>query len=276
MEFESYLRVEILPTAFCPGCGNGIVANAFFAAVRELGYEDLKGFAFVSGIGCSSWIISPYFKADTIHTLHGRAIPVAFGLKLARPDLKVVVIAGDGDLMGIGMSHVVHAARRNVDMLVVLVNNFNYGMTGGQVAPTTPIGARTTTTPYGNVEEPVNACKLLYAAGAVYVARWTTYHVVNLKNSFKKALQMKGFKFVEVLSQCPTVYGRRNNMPRGVDIMKWYKEVSIPAKSADELLNGAPGKIVVGEVLGPQREEFVEKVYKQIASVRGELDIDSL
>jgi 2-oxoglutarate ferredoxin oxidoreductase subunit beta len=225
-----YLREETLSTAFCPGCGNGIIANSFFKAVQDLGHEDLSKFAFVSGIGCGAWIPSPHFKADTIHTTHGRAIAFATGLKLARPELKVVVISGDGDLAAIGGNHLIHAARRNIDMTVICSNNYIYGMTGGQVGPTTFTGDRTSTTPYGNPERPFDLARLVAAAGANYVARWTTAHPVQAARSIRTALEKKGFSFVEMLSQCPTAYGRRTKSGDAVDIIKWFKQLPIRKK----------------------------------------------
>ncbi|MEM2538298.1 MAG: thiamine pyrophosphate-dependent enzyme, partial [Candidatus Methanomethylicia archaeon] len=154
-----YIREEVLPSPFCPGCGNGMIINALFKAISELGYEDLKNFVFCSGIGCAAWIPSPHFKADSIHTLHGRAIPVATGIKIMRPELNVFVISGDGDLAGIGLNHLIHAARRDIGIKVIMVNNMIYGMTGGQVSPTTPKGIKTTTTPFGNPEKPLDVAK---------------------------------------------------------------------------------------------------------------------
>jgi 2-oxoglutarate ferredoxin oxidoreductase subunit beta len=204
-----YLREETLPSTFCSGCGAGEVTNSFIKAVKDLGHEDLSKFTFVSGIGCSSWITSPYFKADTLHTTHGRAIAFATGLKLANPELNVVVISGDGDLAAIGGNHLIHAARRNIDMTVICVNNYNYGMTGGQLGPTTFTGDRTSTSPYGNPERPFDISRLVAAAGANYVARWTTAHPVQAARAIRTALEKKGFSFVEMISQCPTSYGRR-------------------------------------------------------------------
>lgn len=241
-----YLRDLSLP--FCPGCGDVIVMSRFLKAVYELGYKDLSKFVFCSGIGCAAWIPSPYFKADSIHTAHGRSIPVATGVKLIRPDLNVVVFGGDGDLLGIGLSHLVHAARRNLDITVVLVNNMIYGMTGGQVAPTTPLGLRTTTTPFGSFEHPLDAAHLIAAAGASYVSRWTTAHVDQLVETMKKAITTDGFAFVEVMSQCPTAFGKTAGLKTGLDILRWFKENSVllqQAKKMDE--KDLEGKIVVGE-----------------------------
>jgi 2-oxoglutarate ferredoxin oxidoreductase subunit beta len=190
-------------TAFCPGCGNGIILNCFVRAIDDLGI-DPKGMLCVSGIGCSSWIPSPHFRGDTLHTTHGRALAYATGAKAWNPDLKTVVFMGDGDGSGIGGNHLIHAARRNIDLTCILVNNLNYAMTGGQVAPSTSHMSRTATTPYGNPEQPFDIARLAQAAGATYVARWTTYHVLELVRSIKEGLQHKGFSFIEVVSHCPT------------------------------------------------------------------------
>ncbi len=189
--------------AFCPGCGNGIILNCFVRAVDELGLK-VEDMLCVSGIGCSSWIPSPHFRGDTLHTTHGRALAFATGAKVFNPSLRTVVFTGDGDGAGIGGNHLIHAARRNIAMTCVLVNNMNYAMTGGQIAPTTPHDKRTVTSPYGNPEQPFDIAKLVAAAGATYVAKWTTSHVVELTRSMKEAMQNPGFSFIEVLSQCPT------------------------------------------------------------------------
>lgn len=198
---ERYARE--LPTLFCPGCGNGIILNSFIRAVDQLGIPQDRILC-VSGIGCSAWIPSPYFKGDTLHTTHGRALAFATGAKVYRRDLVTVIFTGDGDGAGIGGNHLIHAARRNIDMTTILVNNMNYGMTGGQLAPTTPYGGPTETSPYGNPEHPFNLVELVSGAGATYVARWTTYHAVELTRSIMEAIQHEGFSFIEVLSQCPT------------------------------------------------------------------------
>jgi 2-oxoglutarate ferredoxin oxidoreductase subunit beta len=260
---KKYLRDLRLP--FCPGCGAFTVMDAFLRAVYELGYKDLSKFVFCSGIGCSSWIPSPYFMADSIHTLHGRSIPVATGVKLMRPDLNVVVFGGDGDIVGIGLSHFVHAARRNLDILVIMVNNMVYGMTGGQVAPTTPFGAKTTTTPYGSFEYPLDAAKLAVTAGANYVARWTTAHRNELKEAIKKALMLKGFRFIEAVSQCPTAFGRRVGFKNAAEMVRWFKENSIPLEQAEKLNEeDLTAKIVVGEFVQRQRPTLTETVYIKI------------
>ncbi|MFX1482794.1 MAG: thiamine pyrophosphate-dependent enzyme [Promethearchaeota archaeon] len=227
-----YLREETLPSTYCSGCGAGEVSNAFLKAVSDLGHDTLNKFAFVSGIGCSAWIPSPHFKADTLHTTHGRAIAFATGLKLARPELKVVVISGDGDLAAIGGNHLIHAARRNIDMTVICVNNYIYGMTGGQVGPTTFTHDRTTTSPYGNPERPFDLARLVAAAGANFVARWTTAHPVQAARAIKTAIERRGFSFIEMISQCPTAYGRRAQAGTPPEMLRWFKKFPVRKKDA--------------------------------------------
>lgn len=253
-----YLRTEILPTPFCPGCGCGTVLNTFAQAVDELRL-DPKELVFVTGIGCSSWIPSPYFRGDTLHTTHGRAVAFATGVKVMRPELKVVIIAGDGDLAGIGGNHLIHAARRNIDLSVFMVNNWNYGMTGGQVSPATPYGVPTTTTPYRNPEHPLRAAELVAAAGAAYVARWTTYHVFPLMESMEKALQVKGFSFVEILSQCPVSYGKLVKMREAADFLELYRERSVRVEKARTMDPAElEERFVVGKLAEHGRPEFGE------------------
>lgn len=260
---KNYLRDLKLP--FCPGCGAHTVMNTFLKAVHELGHADLKEFIFCSGIGCSAWIPSPYFLADSVHTLHGRSIPVATGIKLLRPDHNVVVFGGDGDIVGIGLSHFIHAARRNLDVLVIMVNNMIYGMTGGQVAPTTPFKTKTTTTPYGSFEYPLDAAKLAAAAGASYVARWTTVHQNDLKQSIKKAIGMQGFRFIEVTSQCPTAFGRRAGFKDAGEMIRWFRENAVSVEEAKELgEEDVSSKIVVGEYAEKKRPTLVETIRQSI------------
>jgi len=263
---KMYLRDLKLP--FCPGCGAYTVMHAFLRAVYELGHRDLSEFVFCSGIGCSSWIPSPYFMADSIHTLHGRSIPVATGVKLMRPDLNVVVFGGDGDIVGIGLSHFIHAARRNLDVLVIMVNNMVYGMTGGQVAPTTPFKSKTTTTPYGSFEYPLDAVKLAVAAGANYAARWTTAHPNELKEAVKKALKLQGFRFIEAVSQCPTAFGRRVGFRNAGEMIRWFKENSITLEEAKKLSEEELAeKIVAGEFVQRHRPTLTETIYTVVKEV---------
>ncbi len=255
---EEFLRMERMPHIWCPGCGIGTTVNCFVHALEQSGL-DLHKVAIVSGIGCTGRVAG-YLKLDSFHTTHGRPIPFATGLKLANPELKVIVYSGDGDLTAIGGNHFIHAARRNVDMTVVLINNFIYGMTGGQVAPTTPIGATASTTPHGNFEEAFNLPYLAESCGAVYVARWTAYHVRHLQKAIKEALLKKGFSFVEILAPCPTLYSRRNKLGDGLEQMIFYKEHS-------EIRNGADtktipldfqGKIIVGKFVDKERMTYLD------------------
>jgi len=264
---REYLRD--IPFPFCPGCGCLTVMNRFLRAVYELGHKDLSKFVFCSGIGCSAWIPSPHFKADSIHTAHGRSIPVATGVKLMCPDLNVVVFGGDGDIAGIGLSHLVHAARRNLDIMVVMVNNMIYGMTGGQVAPTTPLGIRTTTTPYGSFEHPLDVPPLVVAAGASYVARWTTAHGEELKEAMKKALKTKGFAFVEAVSPCPTTFGRRAGFKDVAEMVRWFRENSIPLEEAKRMAaEDLVKKIVVGEYVFRKIPTLTESLYRTIEEAK--------
>jgi 2-oxoglutarate ferredoxin oxidoreductase subunit beta len=255
---EDFLRMERMPTIWCPGCGIGTTVNCFAHALETSGL-DLKKVSVVSGIGCTGRV-SGYMKLDSFHTTHGRAIPFATGLKLANPELKVVVYSGDGDLTAIGGNHFIHAARRNVDMTVILLNNFIYGMTGGQVAPTTPIGATASTAPYGNFEEPFNLPYLAESCGAVYVARWTAFHVRHATKAIKEALLKKGFSFVEIMAPCPTLYSRRNRLGDGLDQMKFYRDNSEIQNGADTKTLGLTfqGKITVGKFVDKDKPTYLE------------------
>jgi 2-oxoglutarate ferredoxin oxidoreductase subunit alpha len=217
---DDLLRVERLPHIFCPGCGLGIVMSVFIRALKKSNVN-LDKVTIVSGIGCAGRIPG-YLKLDGFHVTHGRAIPFATGLKLARPELTIVVIGGDGDLFAIGGNHFIHAARRGIDMLVICINNFNYGLTGGQVAPTTPLKARTSTTPYGNTEAPFNLPLLAMSVGAGYVARWTIFHAAQLEKSILECLGSRGFKFIEVVVPCPTGFGKRN-MVDNIALLRHFK-----------------------------------------------------
>ncbi len=264
-----YLRQERIPHIWCPGCGIGTTVNCFARALTESGL-DLNKVAIVSGIGCTGRVAG-YLRLDSFHTTHGRPIPFATGLKLANPRLKVVVYSGDGDLFAIGGNHFVHAARRNLDMTVVCVNNSTYGMTGGQVAPTTPLGATQTTMPYGNFESPFNLPFLADACGAVYVARWTVYHVKQLTRAMKEALLKPGFTFVEVLAPCPTLYSRRNRLGDGVDQVKYYKEKSTIKNGADTKEVGLDfqGEIIVGKFVDRERPTWLDSMNQHYAKVLG-------
>jgi 2-oxoglutarate ferredoxin oxidoreductase subunit beta len=217
---DHLLRWDRLPHVWCSGCGLGSVLSCFVQAIANSGI-DSKKVAVVSGIGCTGRA-SGYLNLDVFHTTHGRAIPFAIGLKLANPELKVIVFSGDGDLFAIGGNHIIHAARRNADITVICSNNFNYGMTGGQLAPTTPEEAWTTTSPYGNVEPSFNLCALVAAAGAVYVSRWTSLNARRLQESMEEAIHKEGFTFIEVIPPCPTTFGRRNQFDDGLKMLEYF------------------------------------------------------
>ena len=255
---ERFLRSDRIPHIWCPSCGIGTTVNCFARAIDESGV-DLKKLAIVSGIGCTGRVAG-YLNFDSFHTTHGRAIPFATGLKLANPELKVVVYSGDGDLIAIGGNYFIHAARRNIDITVICVNNFTYAMTGGQVGPTTPEGATGTTAPLGVVERPFNLPFLAESCGAVYVARWTSYHVRQLTRTMTEALNKCGFSFVEVIAPCPTLYERRNRLGDGLARMEWYKENSVIKNSADtrECDIGFQDKIVCGKFVDIDRPSLIE------------------
>ena len=264
---KKYFRGEINYTT-CPGCGNGIVAQAILWAIDDLGI-DFDNYAFVSGIGCSGWIPSPAFNTDVLHVTHGRAIAFATGIKLAAPNMKIIVTAGDGDTSAIGGNHFIHACRRNIDLTMICVNNQIYGMTGGQIAPTTPYLSKTTTTPYGSVERPFDLSKIAIAAGATFVARWTTFQARQLRKTIAKAILHPGFSFVEIISQCPVQYGKvlkkRND---AVAMLMDYKERSINLKKARELQKSElKDKIIVGEFV---EERNVPELTQEINRLREE------
>ncbi|MDR3746594.1 MAG: 2-oxoacid:ferredoxin oxidoreductase subunit beta [Acidobacteriota bacterium] len=272
---EPFLRTDRMPHIWCPGCGIGTSVNSFARALTEANM-DLKNVAIVSGIGCTGRVAG-YMKLDSFHTTHGRAIPFATGLKLANPKLNVVVYSGDGDLFAIGGNHLIHAARRNVDIKVVCVNNLIYAMTGGQTAPTTPGDVVTSTNPYGTYDPSFNLPYLVEAAGAVYVARWTAFHVRQLARAMEEMFTKKGFSFIEVLSPCPTLYQRRNKMGDGLDTMKFYKEKS-------RIKNGAPtnevalsksGEIIVGKFVDRERADYRDLMHDQLEEVLGDQYVEA-
>ncbi|MDD4877369.1 MAG: thiamine pyrophosphate-dependent enzyme [Dehalococcoidales bacterium] len=244
---DEYLRVDRLPHIWCPGCGAGLVVNCFLRGLLKTGL-DLDKVAVVSGIGCTGRAAG-YIKLDSFHTTHGRAIPFATGLKLANPELKVIVISGDGDLLAIGGNHFIHAARRNIDITVLCVNNFTYGMTGGQMGPTTPLTARSTTSRMGNVEASFNIPHLAEASGAVYVARWTTAQVIQMERAITEATLKKGFSLVELISPCPTYYGRMNSQTTGLKQMQYYRDSSVTKHGTTTKYAGIDfnAQIVVGK-----------------------------
>lgn len=242
-DLENYLRPDVKSTPFCPGCGHGIIMNAILRAIDDL-HLNMNDMLFVSGIGCAAWIPSPHFNADTLHTLHGRAVAFATGAKMFNQKLTTMVISGDGDLTSIGGNHLIHAARRNTDLTVICANNMIYGMTGGQAASTSPVGSITSTTTEGNTYRPFDLCKLVLAAGATYVARYSVTQPASLVKAIKKALNLHEFAFIEVLSPCPTQFGRRNQYESPAEMLKRLSEMCISKEEAMQL----------------SREELIERV----------------
>lgn len=265
-----FLRKDRLPHIWCPGCGVGTTVNCFTRALLSSNL-DLDKVTVVSGIGCTGRVAG-YMNLDSFHTTHGRAIPFATGLKLANPELKVIVYSGDGDISAIGGNHFIHAARRNIDIVVICVNNFTYGMTGGQVTPTSHLGSINSTTPYGNFEQPFNLPFLADSSGAVYVARWTAYHVRQIARSMKEALKVKGFSFIEIIAPCPTLYLRRNRLGDGLNEMKYYKEKSVVKNGADTKSVGITFKeeIIVGKFVEKERPSFLESMNSHFKKVIGD------
>jgi len=263
---EKYIRNQ--PSAFCIGCGDGTILNCFVRAIDDLEIPTEKVLC-VSGIGCAAWIPSPNFNGDTMHTTHGRALAFATGAKAFNGDLTTVVFTGDGDGAGIGGNHLIHAARRNIDITTILVNNLSYAMTGGQIAPTTSHGERTVTSPYGNPEPPFDTVKLVTAAGATYVARWTTNHPLELTRSIREAIQHTGFSFIEVLSQCPTQQRRMFGMRDPVHVLPTR---ILEMFSESTYVRGRPEKEEYGYAIPKESpEEALKEIVKTVKGVEARI-----
>jgi len=266
---DQYFRPGRLPHIWCPGCGHGVITGCIVKAVDKLSLSKDE-VAVVSGIGCSSRA-SGYLDFNTVHSAHGRALPVATGIKLADPKLTVIVVTGDGDATAIGGNHLIHAARRNIDMTVVLYNNSIYGMTGGQYSPMTPVHAKATTAPYGTIERDFNVAELVKAAGATFVARSTSFHAQMTTDLIAKGIAHKGFSLIEVVSACPTSYGRQNKMGGPADMMKWQRDHGVPMVAYEKL--SAEDKLIkfpIGllyEVTDAQ--EYTEAYDALIAAAKG-------
>ncbi|MBN1212494.1 MAG: 2-oxoacid:ferredoxin oxidoreductase subunit beta [candidate division Zixibacteria bacterium] len=264
-----YLRPKKkFPSVWCAGCGNGTVMGAIIRAIDKLGYSKDE-VVMVSGIGCSSRM-PVYLDFSSLHTTHGRALPYATGVKFAKPHLKVIVITGDGDALAIGGNHFIHACRRNIDITAILINNYIYGMTGGQGSPTTPSKAFSTTTPYGNVEKHFNPSELAMAAGATFVGRTTVYHVPQMEKMITQALEHKGFSLVEAVSNCHTYFGRLNRQGDPVAMLKMFKDLAVPAARAKNMTpEELEGKLVTGVLQDIEKTEFCDEYQKVVDAHRG-------
>ncbi len=256
-----FLRQRFMPHLWCPGCGHGIVLGGLLRAVEALGL-DKNEIVMVSGIGCSSRI-SGYVDFHTLNTIHGRALAFATGVKMGRPEVTILVPMGDGDALAIGGNHFIHAARRNIDMTAIIMNNNIYGMTGGQFSPFTCTGDYATTAPYGNIDPSFDAVDLARAAGATFIARSTTYHVQQMSSLLQRGIEHTGFSVVEIMSQCPTYYGRKNKKGGPVEMMQWFKEHAVkPGKETDD-----PHAFATGVLYESARREYCTDYKKLVETV---------
>lgn len=258
-DYNKYLRPNKLPHIWCPGCGHGIVLKAMLRAIHDSGIEK-DNICMVSGIGCSSRTPG-YVDFNTLHTLHGRAIAFATGIKLAKPELKVIVVTGDGDALAIGGNHFIHVCRRNIDMTILVMTNATYGMTGGQYSPTTPMDSISTTSRYGNIEPPFDACGMAKAAGASFVARGTAYHTIELEKTILEAIEHKGTSVVDIIDACPTYFGRANKYKSASQMMEMIeKDGTVSVKQADKLPpEKLEGKALRGVLHKIDRPEYCEQ-----------------
>lgn len=266
------MRTDRLPHIWCPGCGHGIMMRSIAVAIEELKLDKDK-VCIVSGIGCSSRA-SGYMDFNTLHTTHGRALAFATGVKFANPDLHVIVVSGDGDASAIGGNHLIHACRRNIDITTIIFNNNIYGMTGGQFSPTTPMGDKGTTAPFGNIDKSFDICKLAEGAGATYVARSTAYHAKQMTDYVKKGIQHKGFALIEGMSTCPTYYGRKNKKGGAVGLLEGLKNTFVDIKVKDKLApEKLEGKLFMGEfknTIEPEYNEQYNKIMEMFSAGRDE------
>ena len=231
---HKYLRHhKKFPHVWCPGCGIGIVLGSLIRAIEQIGLEK-DDIVLASGIGCSGRMPT-YVDFNTLHTTHGRALTFASGIKLAKPSLNVITVMGDGDATAIGGNHFIHAARRNLDLTAIIINNQIYGMTGGQTSPTTPYGANSTTSSFTNIEHAFSIAELAVAAGASFVARGTVYHAVQLDKLIEKGIRKNGFSVVEVMSNCHVQFGKRNNMGDPVTMLNWFKEHAVSKENGSSM-----------------------------------------
>ena len=274
---HEYIRsTKKFPHLWCPGCGNGIGLSALVRAIDALEYHR-NDVILISGIGCAARA-PVYVDFNTLHTTHGRALTFATGIKLVKPHLHVIVIMGDGDAVAIGGNHVIHSCRRNIDITAIVFNNRIYGMTGGQCSPTTPRGDYATTVPYGNTDYAFDICNLAAAAGASFVARGTTYYARETERFIKMALSHKGFSVIEIISQCPTIYGRLNKMGSPVEMLKWQRDHAIPiekvrqrwSEETDLAKQDLGGKFLTGVFVARESPEFVSEYYNMVKRIGSE------
>lgn len=255
---EKYYRADRLPHIWCPGCGHGVVTMSLVKAIDKLQLNQDKT-VIVSGIGCSSRA-SGYLNFDTVHSAHGRALPVATGIKLSDPELNVIVITGDGDCTAIGGNHFIHAARRNINVTVILYNNNIYGMTGGQYSPLTPVNSKASTAPFGTIERNFDLGELAKAAGATFVARSTAFHAQMLIDLIARGIAHNGFSLIEAITQCPTSYGRQNKMGTPADMLTLQKRQALPVAAAKRLSpEQLAGKFLIGVIHEEDAPEYTEQ-----------------
>ena len=266
--FQYFRPKKKFPNVWCAGCGIGIVMGALIRAVDKLGLSKDE-VVLVSGIGCTSRM-PVYLDFNALHTTHGRALPFATGVKFAKPKMKLIVITGDGDALAIGGNHFIHACRRNIDITVILINNYIYGMTGGQGSPTTPSGAFSTTTPYGNVEKHFEPCELAKAAGATFVARTTVYHAPQMEKNIMNAIEHRGFSMIEVITNCHTYYGRLNRLGHAMSMLTWFKEKSVMLGKAKKMTEEElQDKFVIGVLHRADKTEFCDEYQKIVDTLQG-------
>ena len=269
-----YLRAKKkFPHVWCPGCGIGIILGSIIRAIDSLGWRKDE-ICMVSGIGCTSRM-PVYVDFNTLHTTHGRGLAFGTGVKMASPDLKIIAVMGDGDCLAIGGNHLIHAARRNIDISTIVVNNRNYGMTGGQFSPTTPENMIASTSPYGSIEPVFDVCKLVEAAGASFVARSTVYHVIELDNFIRKTLDKKGFSVTEVLSPCPTNFGRANRLGDAVKMMEDLRDDTVNRAQAGKMKpEELKGKTIRGIFVDRDIPEYLEKYDELVSKSRKLLGVE--
>lgn len=263
---KNYIRQDRLPHIWCAGCGDGTIAGALIRAIDSVGLKK-DNTAVITGIGCSARFNS-FMDFHTFQTAHGRALAYATGFKMMKPEMDVLVVSGDGDCIGIGGNHFIHTARRNIDMTVIMINNSIYGMTGGQYSPTTPYHAKASTAQYETFEYPFDACRVAEAAGATYVARSTVYHINLTEKLIEEAIRHKGFSFVEVVSQCPTNFGKRNKLGTPYDMLMQQKENAVTVEAAKNLPpEELEGKIIIGKMLVRNDRKTFNESYQEVVEL---------